>query len=85
MELNPNHPATQEAHDLWHKLCGILLHKFDLGKVTITAQDLNRLSADFADGMPTIMYQADEAGIHVQLVTLAEGQRLAAEHGGLPS
>ena len=28
MEYNPNHPVTQAAHDHWHKIVAVLLHKF---------------------------------------------------------
>ncbi len=26
-ELNPNHPATREFRDQWHKLCAIMMMK----------------------------------------------------------
>lgn len=83
-ELNPNHPVTASVHDHWHKVVALLLHKFDLGEVVITASDLDDLAREFAGGMPAVLIHDKADGMHLKIVTEAEAMALAREHGGLP-
>lgn len=78
MELNPNHPVTQQTHDQWHKFVAIMLNKY--GDVTITIKDVQAMPDDAA-----VTVQELEDGIHLRLVSMAEGERLAREHGGRPT
>ncbi|WP_223518241.1 hypothetical protein [Pseudomonas sp. BF-R-21] len=78
MELNPNHPVTQQTHDHWHKFVAIMLYKY--GNMTITMADVLAMPDDIA-----VTVQELEDGIHLCLVSMAEGERLAREQGGRPS
>lgn len=78
MELNPNHAVTQSTHDQWHKFVAIMLYKY--GDVTITIDDVRAMPDDIA-----VTVQELEDGIHLRLVSMAEGERLAREQGGRPS
>jgi hypothetical protein len=79
-ELNPNHPVTRTVHELWHKICALLLLKFGEPHVVITLNDMMRLNDD--DIAITIQEFGD--GIHIRLVSMADGERLARKDGGLP-
>ncbi len=79
-ELNPNHPTTQAISDHWHKIAAILLHKLGHTDVCITPADLEAM-----DQNTCIVIQELDDGLHVRLVDMAEGQRLAREQGGLPT
>jgi hypothetical protein len=84
MELNPNHAVTQELHENWHKFVAVLLHKFKLGKVLISVDDLVQLERDFPEGLPTVVAQERGDQIELRLVDAKEAYRLAASEGGLP-
>lgn len=78
MELNPNHPVTQVAHDHWHKYVALILYKY--GNIRITMADVLAMPDDLA-----ITVQELEDGIHLSLVSMAEGLELARKQGGLPT
>ncbi len=80
MELNPNHPVTQEVHDHWHKICAILMMRFGVDAVEITEADVAAL------GHNEKAVCADTRGgrFVVKLVSMEEGERLARKAGGLP-
>lgn len=82
-ELNPNHPVTSAAHDHWHKIVAILMHKFDLGHVCITEKDFERFTAECPDHVVLLHDRSD--GMHLKIISRAEGERLAREAGGLPA
>lgn len=82
-ELNPNHPVTARMRDEWHKVVALLLHKYELGHVVLTGEDVQRFGAEHPDSV-VMLFDRDD-GIHLKIITRAEGERLAAEHGGLPS
>lgn len=84
-ELNPNHPVTAMVHDHWHKIVALLIHKFDLGDVLITMDDLLALQLDFNGEMPAVLLHDKADGMHLKIVTEVEAAHLAREHGGLPS
>ena len=84
-ELNPHHPVTQSAHDHWHKIVALLMHKFDLGNVVLTPSDLDSLEAKYAGKMPVVVLHDKRDGLHLSIVDMAEAQRLARLAGGLPS
>lgn len=81
-EINPNHPVTAGARDHWHKLCAILLHKFDLEPVVITTSDFERFIHDYPDH--AVLLHDTKDGLHLRIVSRAEAERLAGEAGGLP-
>ena len=78
MELNPNHPATQTAHDQWHKFVAIMLYRY--GNMRITMADVMAMPQDLA-----VVVQELEDGVHLRLVHMDEAVELAREHGGLPT
>lgn len=85
MEANPNHPVTQQMREQWHKIVALLLHKFDLGEVIITTDDLKALMVDYDGGMPAVVCHDKADGLHLRIVDEAEGLQLAKREGGLPS
>jgi len=82
MEVNPNHPVTAAVHDHWHKIVALLMHKFELGHVVITGQDLAAFEREYPNH--AIMIHDKRDGIHLRMVSMEEADRLAREHGGLP-
>ena len=78
MELNPNHPVTRESHDLWHKVAALLVMQ-EGGHVTIPESEIRKL-----EGQAITIKFVDGVGIELNLVSMAEGERLAREAGGLP-
>ena len=82
-ELNPNHPVTAAVHDHWHKIVALLIHKFELGHVVITAEDLVRWERDCPDCVVLLHDRRD--GMHLRVITRVEGECLAREEGGLPT
>ena len=80
MELNPNHPTTMALHDSWHVIVAALMVKFGIDHVVITMDDLKKMNHGIG-----ITVRELEDGIHLQLVSLEEGQALAKAAGGLPS
>lgn len=80
MELNPNHPVTQMAHDNWHKLCAALMVKFGLTAVEITMADMEELGHNEKG----IALDLRGGKCVLRLLTMEEGERLARGEGGLP-
>jgi hypothetical protein len=80
MELNPNHPVTQQVSDHWHKVCAILMAKMGVDHVVITPADIMLLQQDCA-----ITFQELHDGLHLRLVDASQAERIAREAGGLPS
>lgn len=79
--LNPNHPVTQQASELWYKIAAALMMKFGVDHVELTAADVQALG----DNEKAIVFHAHENTIDLKLVSMAEGEKLAREHGGLPN
>jgi hypothetical protein len=75
VELNPEHPVTAGLHDQWHKMVGILIHKYKLKDVVITAEDIKNLESAF-EGAPAVVMHARKNGIHLFLCTEDEGARI---------
>lgn len=82
MEINPNHPVTQEVHDLWHKIAALLVYKTGNKEMTITLADLKAWERDYPDG--AIVIKANNLDFRLWLATAAETEKLAREEGGLP-
>lgn len=80
MELNPNHPVSQQMHDHWHKICALLMRKMGRDHIVITMVDLRSFPAD-----SFMVFQELEDGLHLRLVDEAEAVRLARREGGLPT
>lgn len=76
-ELNPNHPVTQEMHDLWHKMVAVLLWKFCDGKFMFTNEDAEKF-AKAMDGSVVIVH-AHRANLELKIVTEAEAMRLMSD------
>ena len=76
MELNPNHPVTKAAHEEWHKIVAILLHKLGIQEITITANDIDKLMRAFPD-MPTVILKGEGETLRLSLVSLEEGKKAA--------
>lgn len=79
MEINPEHPVLGKMRDHYHKLLAIVMHKYKLGEVIITSQDLGNLEASFPVGMPCILVHDKKDGIHLSLITEEEARRKGAQ------
>lgn len=79
MELNPNHPVTQQMHDQWHKLAALAVMKAG-GHVVISMEDLGRLPPGGG-----ITVQELDDGLHLRLVDARTAEVLAKKEGGLPA
>lgn len=80
MELNPNHPVTKKVHDHWHKIAALLMLKFNQTDVEITLEDLDLLG----DNEKAVLMDERGGKCFIRIVSMAEGERLAREEGGLP-
>lgn len=80
MELNPNHLVTRAAHDQWHKFAAILMLKLGKTAVEVTIEDVERLG----DSEQCIVLDGRGGKCVLRLMTMAEGEKLAREEGGLP-
>lgn len=80
-ELNPEHPVTRRLHGHWHKICALLLHRF-VGagfEVHITEADVTKIEETFkAEGGPAVLAH-EKDGLHLTLISMAEGRRKAAQ------
>ena len=85
MELNPNHPVTQEVSGQWHKFLAVLMLKLGHNHLVISPADIE----DFMQsGFGAVTVKDGEHGdgcLHFRLVSMAEAERLAREEGGLPA
>lgn len=81
MELNPNHPVTRAVNDQWHKIVALLMQKYGTREVTFTEADVEQLGREDCG----VVFHAKQHEIVIRLVTMAEGERLARESGGLPA
>lgn len=81
MRGNPNHPVVREAKDQWHKLCAIALHKLGVIELEITAHDIEELTT--ADLANIVLDTRPGDVLLLRLVSNAEAETLAREHGGL--
>lgn len=82
--LNPNHPVTQHAGDNWQSLMAALL--LSIGEsAKLTIEDIQRLQRRFPGDQPVVLVHYHADSIELRLVSRTEGERLAREHGGLPS
>ena len=79
-ELNPNHPATREVHDHWHKIAALMMFKMGVKRYVITPDEV--FKAFKADLNITVKF-SDEQGIILTLVDSTEAGRLARQEGGL--
>ena len=80
-ELNPNHPVTMSLSENWHKIVALLVLQQG-GRVTIKLSEVTAV----ADGPEmAIAVKYTEEGIELFTMTAKEGERLAAQEGGLPS
>lgn len=81
MELNPNHPVTQQARDQWYKICALLMHKAGLRQITITEADIDTFNDS---GRCNIILDAKIDRLVLSIVDDKEAHRVSREHGGLP-
>jgi hypothetical protein len=79
---NPNHPVSRAAENLWHKIAALLVFKTGATEAFISTADFERLAA--RPGGTNITIRFTDTGVHLQLVSDAEAERLAREQGGLP-
>lgn len=80
-EINPNNPLVQALHDQWSKLLAIVLDKYDLTEVQISAADIEHFSYRFGGETPVIAVEVKGAGksevITLKLVRESDAHRLA--------
>lgn len=78
-EVNPDSPVVHAMRTEWHKIVGVLIHKYSLGEVVVTSKDVDDFSAAFAPEEPVVLADSTHAdGLHVRLVSLTEAKRVAA-------
>lgn len=85
VEHNPDHPTTKSAHDNWHKIVALLLHKYGgvLGEeVLFTGADIATLQAAYAGDMPSVLLDDKADGLHLRMVTGDEAAELAKSAEG---
>lgn len=80
MEINPNHPVTQQVHDHWHKVAAILMMRLGVDSYEVTEEDVLALG----DNRRGVVADCRGGRFVVRLVTMEEGERMAREAGGLP-
>lgn len=78
---DPNGLAVQGANHEWHKLCGLMMHVLKTSEVVIRRADLDTFMAAYPNGGACVVMHEQADGIHMKLLPLEEGERLAAEHG----
>lgn len=83
MELNPNHPVTQEVRNQWHKLCALALFINGTPELEITSTDIDEFSAALGEGA-AVACDTRGGKLTLRLVNGKEAARLAREEGGLP-
>jgi hypothetical protein len=79
MEINPHHPVTQEMREQWHKIVALIMAKLKINHIEITVEDMET----FGDGTKAVTIEPKGDVLHVRLVTMEEGMRLARKEGGL--
>jgi hypothetical protein len=79
-ELNPNHAVTTAVREQWSTIAALIMHKLGRAHVVLTVDDLNAIAAD----PQAIVVQEKRDGLHLRLVSMEEGERLARMAGGLP-
>lgn len=77
MKLNPENPLVAAVDDHWHKIVGILIHKFKMAEVVITAEDVDGFNAAHPECAVLMHDKAD--GLHLMIVTMEQGRALAAQ------
>lgn len=79
-EINPEHSVTKEMHDLWYKIVGVLIHKYKLGVVRITPQDMDSFANVFNGKLPCVMVQSNKGqkDLVLELVDEDKARLLAA-------
>lgn len=82
MELNPNHPVTQEMHQLWHKIVALLMARAGTDEITITVEEIEQSLGKLNNRV--VVAHPDGDVLKVSIVTWEEGERLARKEGGLP-
>ena len=83
LELNPNHPVTQEVRDQWHKLCAVILHDMGMETFEVTSEQIESfVKAYGAKG--AIVADTRGGRFVLRLVNEREAGRLARREGGLP-
>lgn len=78
--LNPNHESSRNLDNMWPQLAIILMRKHGLDTVCITEEDLDRFCEDVA-----MAVMEDDEGLHLTLMSMEDGHRLAELEGGLPN
>ena len=81
-EVNPNHPVTQELHDLWHKVAALLMLKYGVTDALFSADDIEALGAKNL----AVVAGPTRGGtvLRVRLMPMAEAYEIAKKEGGGP-
>lgn len=82
MNLNPNHPVSQQADGQWHKLLAVVMLKQGLKKVELTIEDVKRVAAGNVNIVLDARGEAQSGKMTIRIVDDQEAERLAAEAGG---
>jgi hypothetical protein len=76
MEMNPDHPVTQAMRDNWHKLCAVLVAKYEPTTLQahLTTEDIATLDRLFQPEITTIIAHAKAQEIHLSLMPLSKAK-----------
>ena len=80
-EFNPNHPVVQAARDNWHKIAAFIMWKLELKTISFSIADIDAMSKE---DLVIVLHDHSDS-LEVKLVSRAEGEKLAREHGGMPA
>ena len=79
MAMNPGHRTVTALHNQWPKLFGLLIHKFNLGRVQITSADIEAFGNMFNGEMPVVVAQDKDGVLTCWLTTETEALKLRAK------
>lgn len=72
MELNPNHPVTQEVRDHWHKIVAVLMTKFGVTDVEILEEDVAKL----AGNNRAVVVDCRNGKFFIRMMSMEQGREL---------
>lgn len=78
-ERNPEHPVTVQMREEWHKLCALLMQKFNVDRVEITMEDVDKLGRSPKNNIMVHAHRSSPV-ITLLLVDLPTAERLQREN-----
>lgn len=79
---NPHHPVTEKLEDQWHKIVALLMLRDGVRKTVIPAEFIEQMANDPL-GMNIAIRIDDTIGITLEIVSDADGRKMAEREGGI--